>query len=123
MVKTKISGTIYFLFLLFFIFSCKERMIKIPKEVIPKDTMTHILADLQITDAAIVINSINGDSTINRNIKSFYETIFKKYKVNKQRFKQSMEFYIKNPEILEKIYEDATNLLVVAQSEEANKKK
>ncbi|MFA6923868.1 MAG: DUF4296 domain-containing protein [Bacteroidales bacterium] len=119
----KTQNAIFYLFLFIFIFSCKERNIKIPMEIIPKDTMSHIIADLQIIDAAIVINSMNGDSTLPKNIKSFYETVFKKYKVNKTKFKQSMHFYVENIEMLEKIYEDATNILVIKQSEEAIKNK
>jgi hypothetical protein len=85
--------------------------------------MTYLIADLQIIEAAILINSINGDSTLPKNIQSFYETVFKKYKVNKPRFKKSMKFYVENPEMLERIYEDAVNILVIKQSEEAIKNK
>ena len=99
--------------------SCGKNKVKIPKNIISKDSISLVLTDMQIVDAAASFNHLNGDST---SLKSFYKTILSKYGIDRKKFKESMDFYFKNPEILNEIYQKSLEDLQQKQAMESNNK-
>ena len=92
--------------------SCTERTKtskKIPAGIIGKEKMAQILADIHIAE-----NLTGKDRKIDSNrvkINAYYFAIFDKYHVSSDQFTRSMDFYLGNPDILQEVYENASEIL------------
>ena len=72
--------------------------------------MAEVLADIHIAEATIQLAS-SEDDTIHQTYINYYNAVFEKYKITREQYIQSMDYYIKNPLLLQKIYEDVTEIL------------
>ena len=82
-----------------------------PSDVIDINTMAKILADIHITEAKVNRLSFQAyDST--RVVYLEYERrIMAKYKVDTARYKASYQFYVQNPSLMVKVYDETLNIL------------
>lgn len=82
-----------------------------PDNVIDLKTMAKILADIHITEAKVNRLSFQSyDST--RVVYLEYERrILAKYKTDTTRYKESYRFYVQNPELMVKVYDETLNIL------------
>jgi hypothetical protein len=91
---------ILFGLLISFVFSCKEST---PDGVIPQEKMTLVLWDYMEADVYSfeqLRDSLRDDSLVNAKLQT---NIFKKYKVTKEEFKNSYDYYSKNTKLLKSI--------------------
>jgi len=72
--------------------------------LIPEPEMVMILADVHYIEAALQIGRNRGEET-SRQAGYYYEGLFRKYRVSRQRYLQNLEFYRQEPEIFIKLYE------------------
>jgi hypothetical protein len=91
--------------------SCSKSAVKIPGDIISKDSMVFILMDVHIAEAGV--KSLSADSLM-INTKTYYEFIYKKHQITEEQFQKSMRFYTYQPELLQEIY--------VKMTEEMSKK-
>lgn len=91
------------LILILILLSCSSPVPE-PKNLIPKDTMAELIADLAINDQMGILNQ-QGNMETN----TIY--ILKKHKVNSKQFTESYNYYIANPGTLEDIYNDAQDII------------
>jgi hypothetical protein len=87
--------------LLFSIVSCSKSEIKIPADIIPKDSMVFIMMDVHIAEAGV--KTLSADS-VAINTKTYYAFIYKKHHITEEQFQKSLRFYTYNPELLQEIY-------------------
>ncbi|RFS16371.1 DUF4296 domain-containing protein [Emticicia sp. C21] len=82
-----------------------------PSDVIDIKTMAKILADIHLTEAKVNRISFQVyDST--RVVYLEYERrIMAKYKVDTARYKTSYQFYVQNPGLMVKVYDETLNIL------------
>lgn len=66
--------------------------------------MAEILIDAHVVESMMVDNKIYGDS-LNQLTVDYYNAIFEKYGIDKNIFDENMDYYIKNPDKLNKVYE------------------
>jgi hypothetical protein len=83
---------------------------KKPKNLISQNQMAEVLADIHIAEASIQLENSEDDS-IKQTYVNYYYAVFEKHKINKDAFVQSMDYYYKNPEKLQSIYENVTEIL------------
>lgn len=84
--------------------SCEDHSIlKIPKGIIPKDSMAMILTDIHLVEGAKIGNSIMGDDNVSADV--YYQKVYNKYHTTKTRFEQSFQFYSDNPSAMNDIYD------------------
>ncbi len=81
--------------------SCSKSAIKIPSDVLAKDSMMFIMMDIHIAESGV--KTMNPDSVAINN-KTYYDFIFKKHHVTEEQFRTSLTFYTENPELLQEIY-------------------
>ncbi|WP_282053615.1 DUF4296 domain-containing protein [Maribacter luteus] len=93
-------------FVLFF-FSCSEKLIKKPDDLIPKDQMVNILNDMAILNAA---KNANESKLIENNIEPT-NYIFEKYGIDSLQFVNSDNYYASLPREYEEIYKQVEELL------------
>lgn len=107
--------------MLFFILPCLwvacVQPTSVPDDMIPEDKMTLILTDVHLLEGAHMSTQyINIDSV--RNVTaSGYNTIFKKYGITEQEYKKSWEFYMRNPDLADPIYEKVIENINILQNE------
>lgn len=96
--------------------SLEQKEISIPDNVISKDSMVLILADVHIQEAMINQYSQEG-RLMKMNPAKQYQLIFDKYHISKERYDSSYQFYLDNPSLLNKIYENVVIELTKKQTE------
>jgi hypothetical protein len=90
---------------------------KIPAEIISRDTMISILADLHIAEARI-INA--GPVFRDKTLKSAYlQQVLTRAAIDSSRFLKSFEFYSDHPEIFSGMYEQVIVEISKRQAERA----
>lgn len=89
-------------------FSGKEKN----KEVIGRDTFTQVLVEMHIADVVLGRErKMDRDLIDTTGKKSYYNTIFKKYKVNEYRFNKTVEFYGLHSAEYSEIYKEVVDEL------------
>lgn len=84
----------------FFAFSCKEKLIEPPENLIPQSKMTEILYDLAL---------INGLRSTNNTVLDQYEIetmpyLYEKYGIDSLQFVRSDEYYASVPAVYQTMY-------------------
>jgi hypothetical protein len=91
----------FFFFALLLICSCGQTILDKPKNLLDKDKMAEVLADLSLNDQSVI-------NFPNSNIESGSLFILQQHKVKKEDFASSYNYYLVNrdlPEIIEKAQE------------------
>ncbi len=88
--------------MIFCALSCKEAIEK-PKDLLPEDQMSQILADFAINEQQYVI----GQNINSENATRF---ILKKYKIKGERFTSSYAYYMTEPDVIKEILDDAQDI-------------
>jgi uncharacterized protein related to proFAR isomerase len=95
----KISLLLLFIFLV----SCtSNNIVKKPKDLIPKDTMSLLVQDMMIASSAKFVKNINKQKKIN-----YISFVYDKYKIDSVRFQNSNFYYISKIDLYEEIITDA----------------
>ena len=79
--------------------SCKEG---IPKEIIQPDRMEKILFDIHVVDG--YLGTLTDKDTTKIIASSYYNGIYKKFKIDSALLSKSMDYYYSHPVILNEIY-------------------
>lgn len=121
--KNKKPGrkSLFFLGLLLFatLFSCTEWLGKEPEKpenFIPRDTMVHILLDMQLLEEITAANIGTRDEKEEERYFLFY-SIMEKYNITREQFKENYYYYKDDFEALKSIYEDVGVLLEEMKNE------
>ncbi|MEM7381396.1 MAG: DUF4296 domain-containing protein [Bacteroidota bacterium] len=109
---------IFKILLILMLFSCGEKVIEPPENLIPKEKMTAILYDLSI---------INAGKSIDVNILDKHgvdpmQYIYDKYKIDSLQFAESNVYYISLPQEYESIYRNLEARLDKEREEMSAKK-
>lgn len=112
----KIQRALIIIILFFSSCSLEQKEISIPDYVISQDSMVHILVDVHIQEAMMNQYSQEGRHMKMNPVKQ-YQLIFDKYKISKERYDSSYQFYLDNPSLMNKIYENVVIELSKKQAE------
>ena len=111
----KNKGLLFSIFITVFVLSsCSKSAIKIPADVLAKDSMMNILMDIHIAEAGV--KTLNPDSVAINN-KTYYQFIFKNHHISEEQFRNSLSFYTNNPELLVEIYSKMTEEMSKKETE------
>ena len=94
-----------------FLFSCgspAKKQVVIPSDVLPKEKMAAVVADIHIAEAETSMKPL-PDSTSRGKLS--FQKIFDKNQITKAQYDTSMAFYIDHPELLNEVYEIVLNEL------------
>tara|TARA_B100000900_G_C20468628_1_gene670358 strand:+ start:745 stop:990 length:246 start_codon:yes stop_codon:yes gene_type:complete len=75
--------------------------------------MIEILKSVQIVESKYQYQKVIDSEIASHNLKSNYDSIFTLHKINESLFIENLEFYSKNPKMLEEIYKDIINELQI----------
>lgn len=88
----------------------------VPKDIISGDTMALILADMHVLEASFALGHLDSLNTGTRP-ENFNQGVLNKYRVSKQCFDSSYNYYLLNPDYLNKIYDDVLVSLIKKQAQ------
>ena len=91
--------------LCFLLVACKEKMPKLPSDILQPDSMVQILADMSIADAVAETKAQAGMSE-EQLTKGYYEMICKTRGITAEQFNKSMKYYDEQPHWINKIYDE-----------------
>ena len=87
-----------------------------PDNIIERDQLVLIITDVEIAESSLRQKQNVGHEI--KNIKeTYYHSIFSKHAVTKEQYDSSMAYYKRDPEVMDKIYEDVITKLSMMQSE------
>lgn len=91
--------------------SCSEKTegVSIPKDIIQKEAMAELLADVQYIEAADAKKIIGIKSR--EEVYLYYKETFDQHETTQEQFEKSLSFYESHPLILQEIYEDVITIL------------
>ncbi|AOM78841.1 DUF4296 domain-containing protein [Pedobacter steynii] len=90
---------LYIVFLFLLISGCKPG---IPKDIIQPDQISSILTDIHIVDG--YVSTMPSADSARKVAASFYKGIYKKYGIDSAMYAKSMNYYNRDPRILDGIY-------------------
>jgi len=95
---------IYLLILAFLLCACYNPKEKIPENILSETEFTNILKEFHLAEAAFELNKREEILNPRNNLANSYQSIYNKYDIDGSTFSNSLNYYAKHPEILEKIY-------------------
>ena len=95
---------VFSLMMIFSVLSCTEAIEK-PKDLLPEDQMSEIIADFAINEQQYAIGT-------NINSENATRFILKKYKIKGELFTKSYEYYMTKPDVIKEILDDAQKIIV-----------
>lgn len=102
-----------FLAFVFLFFSCNEKLITAPENLISEEKMAAIYYDLAVLTAA---KNTNNEVLVNQGIETM-NYIYTKYDVDSLQFVESDLFYASNPLLYKDLYQKAETKLKAAVKE------
>lgn len=94
----------FYISMIFCVLSCTEAIEK-PKDILPEDQMSEIIADFAVNEQQYVIGT-------NINSEKATRFILKKYKIKGELFTKSYEYYMTKPEVIQEILDDAQKIII-----------
>ncbi len=106
-------------FAVLILFSCSNKPIDTPKNILTKTEMVPVLVDMHLVQAVVGVNQ-QSDS-LRYSINDYVSSIFKLHHITKEKYDSSLQFYTAHPELLDEIYAEVINELSKKQSESERK--
>ncbi len=114
------SGLVlWFILLIAVAFSCGRRE-ELPPYVVDREKMIEVMADMQLVEAALSAKQ-SAVPDIWKIAPLYYDSLFAKHQVSRAVIDSSIAYYMRRPEMMQKIYADliiALSKLQPGQAEE-----
>ena len=103
---------IIFLFLSVCIVACSKPA---PEGILERKELTAVLVDVHLADAYLL--SINDQDSVNRSTVGLYRSLYAKHQTDSVTFRKSLQYYSRDPKLLQSIYDDVAKQLVQLQKQ------
>ncbi|MFD2037124.1 DUF4296 domain-containing protein [Belliella marina] len=103
---------IFIIPIVIFLYACENR--NIPPGILDEDKMVSVLIDIHLAEGFVSTFPVNYDSS--RTLYPMFEhEVFKEHNVADSVFHKSLEFYLANPKMIDRIYARAIDSLNVIE--------
>jgi hypothetical protein len=106
---------LFFILIWLMAYSCTKPTVEIPKDILHKEEMIAVLADVHIAQAAAAMYQ-TSDST-RYSLPDLMKSVLKIHHITQAQYDSSVVFYSKHPEVMEVIYDSVITVLSRKQSE------
>lgn len=83
-----------------------------PTGILPSDTLKLVLMDAHIAEAKMNVHSSNNIDAAG----DYYRAIFQTYHIDTTRFKKSMEYYMRMPDTMDRLYQEMLEEMSMRES-------
>ena len=87
-------------------FGCSKKEVKVPADVIPRDTMIVVLAEIHLAEASIQVLNVEVKDSLKAVSFGLYNYIFSKHKITQELFKKSFDYYRSEPAYFHAMYDE-----------------
>ncbi len=87
-------------------FGCSKKQVEVPADVIPRDTMIIVLAEIHLAEASIQVLNVDVNDSFKAVSFGLYNYIFSKHKITQELFKKSFDFYRSEPAYFHAMYDE-----------------
>jgi len=101
-----------------FLLSCTAKKETAPTnygKILTHSQMTDVLVDIYLIEAAL-LNTVQEPGNVKQYTTHYYNYLYKKHKISRQQFLNSMEYYCFRTKELSQIYIDVINHLTAMQT-------
>ncbi|EDM34464.1 putative lipoprotein [Pedobacter sp. BAL39] len=91
-----------FLYIALLILSLSGCKPGVPGDIIPASEMSSVLIDIHVADG--IIGNIPTPDSAKKIASAYYNGIFKKYGIDSAKYVKSMNYYNRNPKVMDEIY-------------------
>lgn len=85
-----------------------------PKVLISQNTLTQVLTDVHLVEAAMNMRRNNGQEFENQK-NAIFDSVFVHYSITPQILEDNLLYYNQQPQIMEKVYQDVIDSLTSLQ--------
>lgn len=85
-----------------------------PKVLISQNTLTQVLTDVHLVEAAMNMRRNNGQEFENQK-NAIFDSVFAHYSITPQILEDNLLYYNQQPQIMEKVYQDIIDSLTSLQ--------
>ena len=110
-----------FIFMGLLLMGCSSKQVETPAGIIPREKMIAVLIDIHEAEARIQAFNLHSNDSTRKIEYGYYNFIFKKHHINSTEFKASFDYYTKNLELFNKMYDEVITGLSKKQAESAGK--
>jgi|1185.fasta_scaffold48444_2 hypothetical protein len=118
----KIKNQLFLILIVLFTSCSTSDSTIIPDNVLSKEEMAGVLADVHILEAAMNLNISNAIQSENDNREETVLSILKKNGVTKEKYEESFRFYSEHPKLFAEVYKLILSNLSELQAKTANEK-
>ena len=111
----KLSFPFSSLVLMIILFSCSQKEVNIPENILKKEELVPVLVDIHLAQTVVGMNQLI-DSTGN-GFNDYLISILEARHVTKVEYENSLAFYSVHPDLLDGIYQEVINELSKKQGE------
>lgn len=106
-----------FVFLLIIFGSCSKKSAnnQMPADIIPKAKFIKVMTDCRLAESAITLAMSKGEDR-DKVTQYFYKSVWNKHKITVRDFDASIEYYSKNPKVMDEIFQKVVTNLSEMQS-------
>lgn len=108
------------IFILSVLIGCSKKEVEIPYDVIPRDTMIVVLAEIHLAEATIQVLNVDLNETTKIASFGFYRHIFSKHNITQELFQKSFDFYRTEPAYFHAMYDEVITRLSEDQAKNAS---
>lgn len=94
----------------------KDEVGKVPPGIIPADTMVQVLVDVHLIEASLKVKHVKKEEN-ERFTEYYYDQLFEKHGITREQFDQSIEYYERDSELIDAMYERVITELNKIQSQ------
>ena len=87
-------------------FGCSKKQVEVPADVIPRDTMIVVLAEIHLAEASIQVLNVEVKDSLKAVSFGFYNYIFSKHNITQELFKKSFDYYRSEPAYFHAMYDE-----------------
>jgi hypothetical protein len=100
-----------------FLFGCAPEKPKAPDHLLDQQQMSSIIADMHLADAIASGTKAGNLDSINQVAINLDAFILTKYKITRDQFIESFDFYKQNPVLMDSVYAEVITKLSSKESE------
>jgi Domain of unknown function (DUF4296) len=114
--RNLLNHIVILIFTVIFI-SCENNQIKTTKDIIPQAEMVDVITEIEFTQALIKLKFANQDTVDQQQL---FDEVYKEFDISEEKFNNSLNYYSKEPKLLEEMYAEVINNLSEKQAEIQN---
>lgn len=105
------------LFLILLLVSCNKKTAnnQPPADIISKEKFILVMTDCRLAESAIALSMSKGENK-DKVTQYFYSSVWKKHKITHRDFDASIQYYSKNPKMMDEIFQKVVTNLSEMQS-------